>query len=111
MQQQREEEEKEAEKLEVEGGGAGRERKSSNAPDIVEEIINATYTEQMKLRIFTFTLAMGNAADAVEISCVGYIMAVLNADTDTETDKMVLLSSGLYVCLGTAHIRSPTDRP
>lgn len=27
-----------------------------------------------KTRLFTFILAMGNAADAVEIICVGYIL-------------------------------------
>lgn len=33
------------------------------------------------LNLFTFCLAMGNAADAVEILCTGFIMTELNASS------------------------------
>ena len=41
----------------------------------------------MLLYLYTFCLAMGNAADAVEIMCIGFIMSELDL---SQTDKGTL---------------------
>ena len=47
-----------------------------------------------KTNLFTFVLAMGNAADAVEIICVGYILS--------EMDDATTQNKGWTLCI--AHV-------
>lgn len=47
-----------------------------------------------KLLLYTFILALGNAADAIEINCLGYIMSEMN--DEISTSEMELLSAGVF---------------
>jgi MFS family permease len=50
--------------------------------------------QESKTNLFCFILAMGNAADAVEIMCVGYI---LNEMDDTTTAEREFLSAAVFI--------------
>ena len=41
--------------------------------------------DEKKIRLFTFILALGNAADAIEITCVGFIMNQLGDEISDES--------------------------
>ena len=47
-----------------------------------------------KLLLYTCVLSLGNAADAIEISCIGYIMSEIN--DEISTSQMELLSAGIF---------------
>jgi hypothetical protein len=53
-----------------------------------------------KTRMFTFILAMGNAADAVEIICVGYILNEM--DDATTQNKGIIKLIYYYICCTTS---------
>jgi hypothetical protein len=49
-----------------------------------------------KLNLFTFILALINAADAVEVTSVGYIVSEMRAENLSYSDKGNLLSN-IYI--------------
>ena len=49
------------------------------ATNELDRLINMC--KENKTKMFTFILAMGNAADAVEIMCVGYILSEMDDAT------------------------------
>ena len=51
-------------------------------PTVMDRCLNNP--KQNLINLCTFCLAMGNAADAVEIMCIGFIMTELDV---TQTDK------------------------
>ena len=60
-----------------------------NSPKFIENCIDSMHPRLLNL--FTLILALGNAADAVEIICVGYIMSDIR--DITTTDKEFLTAS------------------
>jgi MFS transporter, putative metabolite:H+ symporter len=67
-------------------------RMSSSGDDYLNEFIEKGSKHVNK---YAIALAIGNAADAVEILCVGYIMSEM--DDDTSTSDKELLSSAVFI--------------
>lgn len=70
---------------------SGQVRRNAN---LVEEVLNSPASSTLPL-FMALCLAMGNAADAVEIMCVGFIMTDLD-DAVSSEDKE-LLSSAVFI--------------
>lgn len=68
---------------------------NNNDKSIIDRCIDESENNGYTVALYTFALAMGNAADAVEIICVGYIMSEMDDDIDT-TDKE-FLSAAVFV--------------
>lgn len=77
----------------VQGGGdRGGIETPKNQASITDRCLDNPKSDVIYL--YTFCLAMGNAADAVEIICIGYIMTELNV---SQTDKGIHVSIQHYV--------------
>lgn len=68
---------------------------SEDEDSIIDKRINASESNGHIMQYYTFSLAMGNAADAVEIICVGYIMNEM--DDDITTRDKELLSAAVFI--------------
>mmetsp|Transcript_30811 Transcript_30811/g.57452 ORF Transcript_30811/g.57452 Transcript_30811/m.57452 type:complete len:509 (-) Transcript_30811:162-1688(-) len=68
---------------------------SEEEDSIIDKRINASESNGNITQYYTFSLAMGNAADAVEIICVGYIMNEM--DDDISTQDKELLSAAVFI--------------
>ena len=70
----------------VGGGPAGNGGGPSNEALLLDNIINNTTEWQVAL--LTFVLAMGNAADAIEIMCIGFIMTEIPDITSRDKEYL-----------------------